>query len=203
MSRPNPAGPLDAQGDAVAALELDTVARGVVVLDQMAKRAETTFVAARTLSPGRYLIVVTAPVAEMEEAMAAALDAAGEDLLDEVRLPMPAEGLRDALAHRLATDLGESMLIVETRTVCALLRAADRLLKEAEVELLELRLGAGLSGKGVLTATGPLHMIEAAADAAEAAAGDRLVRIERIAQPHPDLPRYLLDAEPAAPRGPR
>lgn len=195
--------PLDAEGDAIAALELETVARGVVVLDQMAKRAETTLVAARTLSPGRYLIVVTAPVAEIEEAMAAALDAAGEDLTDHVLLRVPAPALRDALAHRLTPALAESLLIVETRTVSALLEAADRLLKEAEVGLIELRLGAGLSGKGVLTATGALHMTEAARDAAEATAGDRLVRTELIAQPHPDLPQYLLDAEPAGPRGPR
>ena len=196
--------PLEVTREALAAYELATIARGVVVLDQMAKRAATTLVAARTLSPGRYLIVVSAPVAEIEEAMDAADRAAQEDRVDRVILRDPAPALREALGQRLTPRFGASLLIVETSTVCALLLAADRTLKEAEVELVELRLGAGLSGKGVMTLTGDLPMIQAAEEVVhDALEPARIVRTELIAQPHPDLPLLLLEAEPAAPRGPR
>lgn len=196
--------PLNGPGPALAAFELATVARGVVVLDQMAKRAETSIVAARTLSPGRYLLVLSAPVAEIEEAMDAAEAAAGEDRVDAVILRVPADELLAALGQRLEPRFEESLLIVETSTISSLLLAADRALKEAEVHLVELRLGAGLSGKGVMTLTGPLHFVEAARDVIEEAVPEaRRVRIELISQPHPDLPMYLLEAEPAAPRGPK
>lgn len=196
--------PLSAPGPALAAFELATVARGVVVLDQMAKRAETTIVAARTLSPGRYLIVISAPVAEIEEAMDAAELAAGEDRVDHVLLRVPADELFAALQQDLSPRFEESLLVVETSTVSALLLAADRALKEAEVHLIELRLGAGLSGKGVMTLTGPLHFVEAARDIIEDALPEaKIIRQELIAQPHPDLPTYLLGAEPAHPRGPK
>lgn len=195
--------PLLATRPAVSAMELASIARGVVVLDQMHKRAETTVVAAQTLSPGRYLILLSGSVAEIEEAMDAGIETAGEDLVDHVLIRDPHAGLRDALASRLRVQLGESLLIIETTTVSATLLAADRTLKEADVELLELRLGAGLSGKGVFTLTGALHMIEAAQDVVTHALSEaRVVRTELIAQPHPDLPQHLLGAEQPLVRGP-
>ena len=201
MTRPEP---LAATEPAVAALEIATIARGIVALDQMAKRAETTIVTARSLSPGRYLILLSGPVAEVEEAMGAGLAAADEDRVDDVILRDPHPEVRGSLECSLDTELAESMAIVETGTVSATLLAADRALKNAEVHLMELRLGAGLSGKGVFTLTGALHMIEAARETIEASIpAGRLVRLELIAQPHPDLPRQLLGAEAALPRGRR
>lgn len=195
--------PLTFAGRALAAIELSTLARGVVTLDAMAKRAKTTIVAARSTSPGRYFIVLSGSEAEVEEALDAGANAAREDRVDAVLLHDPAEGLIDALAQRLRPNLEESLLVVETTTICSVLRAADRALKEAEVRPIEMRLGAGLSGKGVLTLTGSLPMIQAAQQAAEGAAGpERVIRTEVIAQPHPDLPLLLLGAELAAPRGP-
>ena len=49
------------------------------------------------------------------------------------------------------------------------------------------RLAVDLAGKAYFTLTGALSSIEASAAAATAAAGDRLVGIEVIAQPSPDL----------------
>ncbi|MFO0724865.1 MAG: BMC domain-containing protein [Myxococcota bacterium] len=194
--------PMLARRAALGAIELSSIARGIVVLDQMQKRAETEVVTNRTLSPGRYLIAISGSVAEVEESMAIALFTAAEDKVDHVTLPDPARDLLRALNTELEHVLQESLLIVETSTVSALLLGADRAVKEAEVQLLELRLGAGLTGKGVFTLTGPLHMVEASKAAIQGAVGpDRLVRIELIAQPHPDLPERLLEAERVWVRG--
>lgn len=195
------ADPLHVNRPALASLELSSVARGVVVLDQMAKRAETTVVAARTFSPGRYLILVSGQEAEVEEATSAALETAGELLLDHVVLHDPHPRLRDALANRLGAELSESLLLVETRTLAGAFLALDRSLKEAEVDVLELRLGAGLDGRGLFSLTGALHMVEAAQELCETLLGpERRLGTELIARPHPDLPRHLLGAEPAAAR---
>lgn len=196
--------PLFAHRPAVGALELATVARGVVALDQMVKRAENTVVAARTLSPGRYFILLSGNVAEIEEAMQAGLEAAAEDLVDQLLLRDPHPGLRAALGNTLATSWQESLAIVETTSLSSALTAVDVCLKGADVELLELRLGAGLTGKGVFTLTGSLPMIEAVKElVARGIPVERLIRLEIIAQPHPDLPRHLLGAEGPIPRGPR
>jgi microcompartment protein CcmL/EutN len=195
---------LIADRPAVAALELASIARGVVCLDAMAKRAENAIVAARTISPGRYLILLSGTVAEIEEAVHAGVEAAAEDLVDHVIIRDPHASLRDALASEVPLRLEESLAIIEISAVSSTLLAVDRTLKETEVNLIELRLGAGLSGKGVFTLTGSLPMIQAARDVAvDAIRPERLIRVEVIAQPHPDLPRHLLGAEPARVRGHR
>jgi microcompartment protein CcmL/EutN len=198
------ADPLEATRPAIASLELASIARGIVALDQMAKRAETTIVAARTISPGRYLILLSGLVAEIEEATDAGAAAAKEDLVDQVILRDPHPDLRAALASKLEHQASESLAIFELSTISTALSAADRALKGADVALLELRLGAGLSGKGVFTLTGALNMIEAARSIVEAGVDrGRIVRIEVIAQIHPDLPRRLIEAEVPAVRGSR
>jgi microcompartment protein CcmL/EutN len=199
VSRPRPEGP------SLAALETSTVARGVVVLDQMLKRADVEILAHRTLSPGRYLILVAGGEAEVEEAVDAGARAIGEDRVDGVTLWAPhrelaaALGLADPPSPAPPRD---ALALVETTTVCAALHAADRCLKELDTHLLELRLGAGLSGKGAFTHTGPLDAVEACVALLEGLLGPRLIRVEVIPQPHDDLPRALLEAEPPLPRAP-
>lgn len=195
--------PLAVRRPALGSLELASIARGIVVLDQMAKRAETTIVANRTISPGRYWVLISGEVAEVEEAMAAAREAAKEDLVDALVLADPSDELRAALASELVVALDESLAIVETLTLAGAILGLDRAVKDAGVRPIELRLGAGLTGKGVFTLTGPLHLIEAARDViTQVVESSRLVRVEIIAQPHPDLPGRLLEAESPWVRGP-
>lgn len=195
--------PLEVRRPALGSIELASIARGIVVLDQMAKRAETTIVASRTVSPGRYWILVSGEVAEVEEAMTAARATAAEDVVDSLVLADPSDVLRAALASELELTLDESLAIVETLTLSSALLGLDRAVKDAGVRPIELRLGAGLTGKGVFTLTGPLHLIEAARDVITGVLdGPKLVRIELIARPHPDLPSRLLEAEATWVRGP-
>lgn len=187
-------------GPSLAAFEAATVARGVVVLDQMLKRSEVTVSLNLTLSPGRYLVLVSGGEAEIEEASDAASLALGEARVDALTLWDPHPELRRALALGSGPKLDEALALVETTTACAALHAAERCLKELGLHLLGLRLGAGLAGKGVFTLTGPLDAVEAARDVVAPLLGPRLVTLEVIPQPHPDLPSALLDAEAAAAR---
>jgi microcompartment protein CcmL/EutN len=81
----------------------------------------------------------------------------------------------------------ESVAVVETGTVCSAIAAADAACKTAEVVIRDVRLAVDLAGRAVFTFTGSLDAVDAAAGAASAAAGDRLVCLERIAQPAPEL----------------
>jgi microcompartment protein CcmL/EutN len=81
----------------------------------------------------------------------------------------------------------EAVAIIETRTVCAAIAAADAACKVADVIVRDVRFAVDLAGKAYFTLTGSLDAIEAAAGAATDAAGDRLVGGEVIAQPSPDL----------------
>jgi microcompartment protein CcmL/EutN len=114
-------------------------------------------------------------------------------LLDRVQLPAADPQVWPMLEAELAppdwtTDhAAEAVAIVETKTVCAAIAAADAACKIAEVIVRDARFAVDLAGKAYFTLTGSLDAIEAAAAAAGDAAGDRVVGLELIAQPSPDL----------------
>jgi microcompartment protein CcmL/EutN len=184
---------MTARGPALGVLELASIARGVVVADAAIKRAPAVLVASRAVSGGKHLVMLEGGVAEVEEAMAAGQAAAGELLVDRVQLAWADPQVWPMLGAPLTPpdwegEAGaEAVAIVETRTVCAAIAAADAACKVAEVIVRDARFAVDLAGKAYFTLTGTLDAIEAAAGAASAAAGDRQVGCEVIAQPAPEL----------------
>jgi microcompartment protein CcmL/EutN len=181
------------RGPALGVLELGTIARGVVVADAALKRAPAVLLSSRAVSGGKHLVMLEGGVAEVEEAMAAGKLAAKDLLLDHLTLAAADDQVWPMLGAPVtpldwaADPKAEAVAIIETRTVCAAIAAADAACKVADVIVRDVRFAVDLAGKAYFTLTGSLDSIEAAADAATGAAGDRLVGNEVIAQPSPDL----------------
>ncbi len=175
-------------GPALGLLELESIARGFLTADALVKRAPITIAQAEAITPGKYLLVFSGGVAEVEEAFAAGVETAGSTLVDKLLLTYAHEALVDGLGGRFGTGVAESVAIVETHTVAAALLAADTALKRADVTLTRMHLARGIGGKGYFTLTGSLHMLEAALEAAaQAVAPHLLVATEMIQRPHPEL----------------
>jgi hypothetical protein len=130
--------------------------------------------------------------------MIAALEVAAAATVDSLENPMLADPVWALLSEPLdgggwsEDDASESVAIVETTTVCAAIAAADAAVKVADVVLRDARLAVGIGGKAFFTMTGALTSIEAAADAAGTAAGDRLAGLEIIASPAGDIRGHLI-----------
>lgn len=179
-------------GPALALLELTSIARGVVVLDAMVKKATVTVGDARSVSPGRYLVRVHGGVGEVEEAYRAGRAAAGDTLLDEVFLPNPHACLEALLEGKRRKAARDSVGLVECYTSASAVKCVDAAAKAAEIEVTRLELAMHLGGKGWFELTGPLDMVEAAlAAAGRAATGGMLLCTELIPAPHPDTGRGL------------
>jgi microcompartment protein CcmL/EutN len=174
-------------------LEVATIARGIVAADAGLKRSPAILLHSRAVSGGKHLVMFEGGVAEVEEAFEAALRVTGDLLLDRVHLPAADPQvwpMLDAPIVPLDWDSAadaEAVAIVETKTVCAAIAAADAACKIAEVTVRDARFAVDLAGKAYFTLTGTLDAISAAADAANAAADQRIVGLEVIAQPSPDL----------------
>lgn len=183
---------------ALGMLELASIARGVVCVDAMAKRAPVRVLQTHPISPGKHIVIIDGGVAEVDESMSAALELAGSVLVDKLFLPQAHESLAPLLRHApYPEDPSQtppsrspmnSVGIVEASSVCSTLLAADSAAKAARVTLCDLRLGVGLGGKGFFTLTGNLEDVQAAVAAAQAAIdGKWLVGVEIIPAPHDDL----------------
>ena len=184
---------MSTRGPALGVLEVGTIARGVVTADAGLKRSPAILLHSRAVSGGKHLVFFEGGVAEVDEAMGAAKLAAGDLLLDRVELPAADDQVWTMLGAPVsppdwsADPEAEAVAIIETRTVCAAIAAADAACKVASVIVRDARFAVDLAGKAYFTLTGTLDAIEAAAIAASAAASDKLVGLEVIAQPSPDL----------------
>jgi microcompartment protein CcmL/EutN len=181
--------------EAVALLEIASLARGVVCADAAVKRAPVELLLTEAVSPGKYLLLFGGGVAEVGEALEAAERAAADSKLDRLWLPqvhpqvLPAlRAGRDGLLAGAAAHAGASAGVVELITVAAAIRAADAACKAADVKLQMLHVARGIGGKAWFVVRGALADVEAAVSAAQAAAGDGLLAgAEIIPRPHSEL----------------
>jgi microcompartment protein CcmL/EutN len=180
---------------ALALVEVSSIARAHVVGDAMVKRAEVEVLLAAPVTPGKYLVLIAGPEANVDESWRAGCEVAGEQLVDELLLPGVHAELVAGLMGARGELHGRSVLIAETRTVASTLLAVDGALKAADVALLDLRLAVGIGGKGAFRLAGRLPDAQAAAAAVQELTGDKLVALELIAQPDPAFPGGLSHGE--------
>lgn len=193
-------------------IELDSVAQGYLVLDRMVKAAPVDLLRVDVINPGKFLIMVTGAVAEVEEAMKRGIAAAAECLLDYLFLPnlhpdvIPAlkpghdggEATRSGSGTFVtglaagSTEL-DALGVIEAFTTTAGIEASDAAAKEADVRIVVIRVGDEMGGKSSATLTGPVGEVEASLDVARNLLTEKqlLVRTTVIPRPHEDLAPYL------------
>jgi len=179
----------DAQSDpALALVELSSIARGYPVADAMVKRAPVALAECRPVSPGKFLVLITGRVADVDEAFRAGLAVAGDRVVDKLFLPHAHAQIGPAVGGAIPPAAIDSFAAIETTTVAATILAADAAVKAAAVRIVEMQLGRGIGGKGYFTLSGPLSEIEAAVEAAAGAIdGALLAATEIIPAPHEDF----------------
>lgn len=178
---------------AIGLLEFSSIARGIVAGDAMVKRAPVSTTYAGTVHPGKYLVLVAGDTASVEEALAAGREEGAGLVVDEVFLP---DIHPDVVAALVATaprppDDGESLGIVETATVAAIIDATDAGVKAASVEIGSLRIADGLGGKGYVLFCGAVADVEAAVDAAVLRSRPQVIEASVIASLHPEIAENL------------
>ncbi|MDX2437178.1 MAG: BMC domain-containing protein [Acidobacteriota bacterium] len=151
---------------AIALLEFDSIAIGVRAGDAMVKRAPVEITYAGTVHPGKYLVLVGGDVACVEESYAAGLEAGREALIDRLFLPAVHPDVVRMLRGARDRVTGDAIGVVETLTVASTIGAADRGVKGAEVQLVEIKLADRLGGKAYCIFSGRVADVEAAVDLA-------------------------------------
>jgi microcompartment protein CcmL/EutN len=178
----------------IAIVELVSVARGILVADEMLKGGDVTLHLAATTCPGKYLIVVGGNIGAVKNSLNAGLEVGKEAINDSMLLPNIHPDIFLALSCSLeVTEIG-ALGVVETLSAPATIEAADAAMKSARVHLLEVRLGKGMGAKSFFTFTGDISEVRTAAKAAEGAIIEKglLVDIAVVNKPHADLPSFIV-----------
>jgi microcompartment protein CcmL/EutN len=160
---------------AIALVETNSIATGILVGDTMVKKAVVQLLEARSICPGKYMVLVGGEVGPVQESYQAGISAAADTLVDQLLLPNVHPSVFPALMSATPPRGDEALGIVETVTAAICIVAADAAVKANDVQLLEIRLANGLGGKSFVIMEGTVADVESSV-----AAGVELVRQEGL-----------------------
>ncbi len=146
---------------AIGLLETASIAKGIEASDAMCKMASVKLARAGVIARGKYIIIITGPVGEVESSLRAGRQLLGQDLIDEVLIRNVHNQVLETLDQRVPVKELDALGIIETKDAIAAVRAADAAAKAAAVSLIETRTTVG-GGKGYVTMTGEVGAVRSA-----------------------------------------
>ncbi len=167
---------------AIGLIETSSIAKGIETLDAMCKAAGVTPEMHQAISKGKYLIVVSGPLGEVESSLAKGAETAGNALIGRHIIRTVHAGVAAALNKKVKIENIEAVGIVETKEALPALFAADAAAKAAAVHMVEVNTGKGIGGKGYFVVTGEPGAVRTAVSAGVKAIGEDAV-IGRIVLP--------------------
>ena len=156
MDAPSP----DEIGPAIGFLETSSIARGIEAVDAMMKKAQVELLMTLAVPRGKYLIMISGQVADVEHSLRAGIDTAGETVVDQFLIQNIHSQVPAAIRGRVKVEDLEAVGIIETKEVASAIYAADAAVKAAEVTLIEARNQPG--AKGLVVLTGQVSAVRAA-----------------------------------------
>ena len=149
----------------IGMVEYNSIARGIYASDQMVKVSEVEIVIANPVCPGKYITIVHGDVAAVQTSVETGARCAGEYLVDSIVIPNVHPDVFPAIVRALG--------IIESYSLSAMVIASDLILKSAELEPIELRLGTGLGGKAFFTFTGDVAAVQNGINVGKEAIGEK------------------------------
>ena len=174
-------------------IETTSIAKGIEAADAMMKAAGVQLIDAYAICPGKYLIMVTGSLGDVQSSVNAGIETAAETFIDSFVIPNINEQVVPAiLGTSNVTDI-DAVGIIETFAVAGCIRAADECAKTAAVQLIEIRMAKGLGGKCFVTLTGEVGAVRSAINAGVNLIKDEGMIVQKVVIPqaHKELRRTL------------
>lgn len=174
---------------AIGMVEYKTVSSGVTAADTMIKTSAIEVLQAQTVCPGKYIVLITGELSAVRAAVDAAQRKNPDMMVDSFVLGNPHEDIFKALYGVTPLENVKALGILETYSVASIIVAADTAAKASEVQLIEVRVARGMSGKSYMMLTGTVASVTAAIDAAKMRVkdGGMLLDSSVIANPDPAI----------------
>lgn len=175
-------------------MEFSSIAIGILALDEMVKVAPVRIIEARTMCPGKYLIVFSGDVASVEYSYNKGFETGKTLIVDSLFLPQIHPDAMKAIGNIIVTDEWDAIGIIETLSVVSGIEAADTAAKAGGVKIIEVRLAIGFGGKSYVKLLGSLDAVQAAMEAGTAKAKSKnlLCMATLIPQPHSETKPYFM-----------
>lgn len=174
---------------AIGMIEFNSIARGIYVADQMVKTSDVDIVTANSVCPGKYIAIVHGDVSSVETSVRMGLEYAGDFLVDSIVIPNVHPSVFPAIIAGTMPEDVKALGILESYSLSTMVIATDAVLKAADLEAIEVRLGTGLGGKSYFTFTGDVAAVKTGVEVGMEVIGEKgmLVNAEVIPSPNKKL----------------
>lgn len=177
----------------VGVLELKSIAKGVQASDDALKSAGVSLISAQPICPGKFELIVTGELAQVDAAVEKIRSTYSSYLIDSVLLGRIEPSVVKALLGAQPQPKQGAVGTIETYSIASAILAADNAVKAANVEIVELRTARGIGGKGIVYLTGEIADVTAAVEIGSRYARDQglFVASSVIGSPHSELWNFL------------
>lgn len=178
----------------IGLLELNSISKGIEATDGITKAAEVSLAFAKTVCPGKFIILFHGDIGAVETSIGVGLAIGGHNVVNHLIIPHVHPDLMPAI-NAVSDISGVSALgIVEYFDIASSIIGADAAAKSGNVRLIEVRLGVGIGGKSYFTLCGAVSDVKSAvaAGVADTEHNGAVVNSCVIPSPTPELFRALL-----------
>lgn len=152
----------------IGVVELASLYKGFEVQDAILKSADVEKMLARTICSGKYIIIVRGEIADVESCLETAREVGGFAIVNTVLIPNIDEKVFPAIVGgtTLESPSVDGMLILETFSVAAAIKAADIAAEEADIDIMRIHVAMAIGGKGLVVFAGNIDALKASLEPA-------------------------------------
>jgi microcompartment protein CcmL/EutN len=182
--------------NSIGIIELGSIYKGFEVQDMILKSSRIEKLLARTICSGKYLIMVRGEIADVESCLETAREIGGFAIISATLIPNIDEKIFPAITGStvLNGDSVPGLILIETFSVAAAVKAADVAAQEADINVIRVHLAMAVGGKGFVVLTGNEDALKAALQPAIEYLKQEgmLAGYSLITNPHKELLRDLI-----------
>ena len=178
----------------IGVLEFRSIAVGIASVDIIVKASSAVILDAKSICPGKYYIVFSGLVSDIESSYNSVLEQNKDFVIDGIIIPNVYPQLIAAVTQTSEIGKPGAIGIIETLTSPSIYYAADRAVKTTDVDLVEIRIARALGGKNICVINGDISSVKESVTQAIQYARENnfLVDYQVIASPHESLYRAVM-----------
>ncbi len=170
---------------AISMIELNSIARGVLVTDYVGKTSEVNILRSHSVCPGKFIVMFSGSVGSVEASLKVAEKMGESNVVNSILLPNIDERVIEAINGTAVNTYKDAIGVVEYFSIASSIEGADIAVKSADICLVTVRMGFAIGGKSYITFTGKVSAVEEAVKAATYKAAKDGMLVDSVIVPSP------------------
>lgn len=149
----------------IGMLEFNSIGKGIESADAMVKASDINLLEAKTICPGKYMVIISGDVGAVKASMEAGENVGRQTVVNRLVLPNVHPDLIKGILGTTEVPRNGAVGVLEFYSVASAVVSADIALKAGMIGLIEIRLGMGIGGKSFITLAGDVGSVKEAVQA--------------------------------------